>query len=150
MPSKNAASVESVLQSVLYNLIELHSQIKSAHWNLVSPNFIALHEHFDKAAEVVYAATDEVAERVRQLGSFVDGSTKGVLERHTIKAFPSGKVSGEVACKSLAAAFKSVGDQLGVGIELGEAANDPVTTDLLTQVYGRFELQRWLIESHIA
>ena len=150
MPSKKGESVESTLQSTLYNLIELHNQIKSAHWNLVSPNFIALHEHFDKSAEVVYAAIDEVAERIRQLGPFVDGTAKGVVDGHTIKAFPTGKVSGEQACKALAAAFKSVGDQLNEGIDQSGESGDPVTADLLTQVYGRFELQRWLIESHVA
>lgn len=68
LPEKIRIEMAALLQDRLADSIDLMMQAKQAHWNVKGPNFIALHELFDK----VYADTgkymDEMAERIVQLG----------------------------------------------------------------------------------
>jgi starvation-inducible DNA-binding protein len=41
----------AVLNATLASAIDLERQAKQAHWNVRGPNFIALHELFDKLAD---------------------------------------------------------------------------------------------------
>jgi len=75
--SKNVrAEVVDLLAPRLADLIDLHLQLKQAHWTVRGPNFIANHELFDKLADEVEEFADEVAERIGQLGGQVDGTAR--------------------------------------------------------------------------
>ena len=65
--SIRSQSVE-LLNRNLASAIDLERQAKQAHWNVKRPNFIALHELFDKVAEAAEEFSDLLAERVTALG----------------------------------------------------------------------------------
>ncbi len=48
LSEKVRRNVAVILNDRLAYAIDLQSQIKQAHWNVKGPNFIALHELFDK------------------------------------------------------------------------------------------------------
>ena len=50
------------------------------HWNVVGSNFKSLHELFQLQYEELFTATDELAERIRSLGSKVDGTIENFLK----------------------------------------------------------------------
>src|SRR5699024_12140943 len=56
------------LQARLNDYNDLHLILKHAHWNVVGPNFIAVHEMLDPQIELVRGYAAEVAERVSTLG----------------------------------------------------------------------------------
>jgi len=60
--SIRAQSVE-LLNKHLAAAIDLHAQVKQAHWNMRGPGFIAVHELFDKVSEEVENYSDLIAER---------------------------------------------------------------------------------------
>src|SRR3984893_13746816 len=66
-------SVE-LLNRNLASAIDLERQAKQAHWNVKGPNFIALHELFDKVAEAAEEFIDLLAERVTALGGVAEGT----------------------------------------------------------------------------
>jgi starvation-inducible DNA-binding protein len=75
-------SVE-LLNTHLAAAIDLHAQVKQAHWNVRGPNFIALHGLFDAIATDVLTYTDRIAERAASLG----GTAMGVIQDAANKSF---------------------------------------------------------------
>ena len=75
LPANTRTKVIELLNARLADAIDLGAQTKHAHWNVKGPNFIALHELFDKVAESVEEHIDTLAERVTALG----GTARGTL-----------------------------------------------------------------------
>ena len=72
-----------VLNRHLAAAIDLHAQVKQAHWNVRGPAFIAIHELLDKVADVVEGYSDTIAERAATLGSTAEGTIQvAVWWRH--------------------------------------------------------------------
>ena len=70
-----------LLNARLADCIDLQTQTKQAHWNVKGPNFIALHELFDKVNEEVEDYVDDIAERAVQLGGVAEGTARMVAKR---------------------------------------------------------------------
>ena len=60
------AQSAAILNKHLAAAIDLHGQLKQAHWNVRGPNFIAIHELFDKVATDADAYGDKLAERAKE------------------------------------------------------------------------------------
>jgi len=75
------------LQAVLVDLIELASQGKQAHWNLVGPNFRDLHLQLDEIVESAREFSDTVAERLRARIEH-ELASEGVTASLGIASFP--------------------------------------------------------------
>jgi hypothetical protein len=86
------AKVVELLNARLADCIDLQTQTKQAHWNVKGPNFIALHELFDKINEEVEDNVDDIAERAVQLGGVAEGTARMVAKRSSLA--DQEKVSG--------------------------------------------------------
>ena len=64
LPEQTRTRMIELLNARLADAIDLQTQMKQAHWNVKGPNFIALHELFDKVNEDVEDYVDLIAERV--------------------------------------------------------------------------------------
>jgi len=63
-----------ILNDRLAYAIDLQSQVKQAHWNVKGPNFIALHELFDKISDAVLEQIDRDRGAVTSLGGTAEGT----------------------------------------------------------------------------
>jgi starvation-inducible DNA-binding protein len=81
LSEKTRRNVILILNDRLADAIDLQSQVKQAHWNVKGPNFIALHELFDKISDVVLEQIDEIAERVTSLGGTAEGTVAVAAKR---------------------------------------------------------------------
>lgn len=52
------------LQDRLRAMNDLHLTLKHAHWNVVGPQFIAVHEMLDPQVDLVRGFADEIAEDI--------------------------------------------------------------------------------------
>ena len=77
-----------LLNARLADCIDLQTQTKQAHWNVKGPNFIALHELFDKINEDVEDYVDDIAERAVQLGGVAEGTARMVAKRSSLDRIP--------------------------------------------------------------
>src|ERR1700733_1332969 len=78
MKPGNAERVNSLLQDRLNSLSDLALTLKHVHWNVVGPNFIAVHTMLDPQVDAVRLMADAVAERIAALGGSPVG-TPGAL-----------------------------------------------------------------------
>jgi starvation-inducible DNA-binding protein len=149
--AKTSKTVCGILHPLLFDLIELKLHVKAAHWNLRSENFLSIHRLLDEIAELVDDSADEVAERIRQLGEAVDGSSKLVSSKNRLPSFPVGVLDATEAIEAVCQSLQAVIKVLREGIDMtSEDPTEPITADLLTQVCGKLELHLWLLNSHLA
>ena len=140
-------SVTTKLNLHLANTLDLHSQVKQAHWTLKGPQFFARHELFDEVADRLRAQADDIAERVSTLGGYPRGTVRMAAEGSTITPCDTGTVAGGRLIKALVDRFAqhatTVREMLGK-VE-GE---DPASADMLTEQLRAVELDLWFFESH--
>lgn len=141
-------SVE-VLNRHLAAAIDLHAQMKQAHWNVRGPGFIAIHELFDRIATEVEKCSDQIAERAGGLGGTARGTIQVATERSFLIPYPLGVADERkhlfAVAGTLAAFGQSVRDAAGETTGFG----DLDTADLLTEISRGIDRQIWFVESHL-
>src|SRR5580692_11542410 len=138
-----------ILNDRLADAIDLQSQVKQAHWNVKGPNFIALHELFDKISDLVLEQIDEIAERVTSLGGTAEGTVAVAAKRRKMKNYPLGITAGKdhlfYLSTQLSVFAKIVRGAIAETDELGDAD----TADLFTGISRDVDKYLWFIEAHL-
>src|SRR5512134_2303518 len=88
LPEKTRATIAKDLNARLADGLDLHSQIKVAHWNVKGPQFAALHPLFETFAVGLAAHNDALAERAVTLGAQVRGTARYVARASTLPEYP--------------------------------------------------------------
>ena len=81
LPEQIRSRSVALLNRHLAAAIDLHAQVKQAHWNVRGPTFIAIHELFDKVADVVEEYSDKLAERAGTLGGAAEGTVQTAAQK---------------------------------------------------------------------
>ncbi|MFC3711233.1 DNA starvation/stationary phase protection protein Dps [Sphingoaurantiacus capsulatus] len=140
----------ALLAVTLVDLIDLERRLKSAHWNVRGPRFIALHELFDRVAGEVRDAGDDVAERIVILGGFADGSVRTAASLSMLSRVDDSPGWDEAEWVShVAEVIAEAGGRARRAIEEAAAAGDADTADLLTGLLRDLDKQLWLIEANL-
>jgi len=148
-PNIRAQSVE-LLNKHLAAAIDLHGQVKQAHWNVRGPGFIAVHTLFDKVADEAEIYSDLIAERARALGGSAEGTIQTAAKRSFMLAYPLGVADPAEHVFAVAGALAAFGESAREAINLATTAGDADTADLFTQISRGVDQQLWLVESHEA
>src|SRR6185436_1103445 len=98
-----------LLNQQLANALDLGLQAKQAHWNVKGPNFIGLHELFDKVAEKLEEFTDSIAERAVEMGGTALGTIQVVSKNSRLPAYRLDLSSGSGHVASLSSALTRFG-----------------------------------------
>jgi len=148
MTVEDGATVAHILQKILNTYNDLHLTLKHVHWNVVGPNFIAVHEMIDPQVELVRGYADDVAERIATLGLSPQGTPGALVAQREWDDYSVGRAG---AIEHLAAL-----DQVYVGVitSVRKAAEDtdepdPVTNDLLIGHLGGLEQFHWFVRAHL-
>ena len=80
LPPEARAEIAATLNARLADGIDLHSQIKVAHWNIKGPQFAALHPLFETFAVGLALHNDTIAERAVTLGGKAYGTARHVAK----------------------------------------------------------------------
>ena len=109
--SKNIrAKSVAVLNRHLAAAIDLHAQVKQAHWNVRGPTFIAIHELFDKVAAAAEEYSDLVAERAGALGGAAEGTIQVAVEHSFLQRYRLGIADAEAHIAAVTAALATFGE----------------------------------------
>ncbi len=153
--TKNDLSEEIRVQAVvllnarLADCIDLQTQTKQAHWNVKGPNFIALHELFDKINEEVEEYVDIIAERAVQLGGVAEGTARMVAKRSSLAEYPANIKDGAGHVDALSLALASVGQAVRKAINQANELGDLDTADLFTEISRGIDKSVWFVEAHL-
>ena len=149
LPAGKRSKVITLLNARLADAIDLGAQTKHAHWNVKGPNFIALHELFDKLAESVGSQVDELAERVTALGGTAAGTIAAVARATTLKPYPENICEGLAHVAALSDALAAFGARVRTGIDTTDKLGDAGTADLLTGISRQSDKYLWFLEAHL-
>jgi starvation-inducible DNA-binding protein len=142
-----AQSVEH-LNRFLAAAIDLHAQLKQAHWNVRGPNFISVHELFDKVSTKAEDISDMLAERVGALGGTARGTVQLATEKSFLVPYPLGIADGQKHIFAVSGALAAFGQDIQEGITKATKMADATTADLLTEISRTIDMQLWFVESH--
>lgn len=143
------ADIIELLNQQLATLSDLYSQTKQAHWNVKGPDFIALHELFDKLAGETEGFIDTVAERVTSLGGVAHGTVRMAAKASTLPEFPADIFDGVAYLKLLVDRYAAEAAIVRAAIDTADQAGDATTADLFTQVSAVMDKNLWFLEAHL-
>src|SRR5882762_8168386 len=147
--SKNIrAKSVAVLNRHLAAAIDLHAQVKQAHWNIRGPTFIAIHELFDKVAAAAEEYSDLVAERAGALGGAAEGTIQVAVEHSFLQRYRLGIADAEAHIAAVTAALATFGESARNAIDETASFGDADTSDAFTEISRGVDQQLWLVESH--
>jgi len=141
-------SVE-LLNLQLAAAIDLHAQLKQAHWNVRGPGFIAVHELFDRVSTAVEAYSDLLAERAGGLGGTANGTIQTAVKHSYLIKYPLGIADELQHLFAVSGALAAFGSSIRDAIEKSAAIEDPTTADLFTEISRGVDQQLWFVESHL-
>ena len=141
-----SATLGDNLQKVLVDLIELASQGKQAHWNVVGTNFRDTHRQLDEIIESSREFGDAVAERMRALHALPDGRSDTVTETTSLPEFPQGEVATTDVIDLITERLENT---VGTCRDVHDAVDeeDPTSADLLHQIIEKLEQYAWMVSA---
>lgn len=138
----------ALLNKQLAAAIDLHGQIKQAHWNVRGPNFIGIHELFDKVAQTALEASDLIAERTAGLGGTAEGTIQVASAKSYLLPYELGVADEAKHVFAVSAALAAFGQQVRLAAGLSTTQGDATTADLFTEISRGIDQQLWFVESH--
>ena len=134
------------LQKVLVDLLELASQGKQAHRNVVGKNFRDTHVQLDEIIDAARGFSDTVAERMRALHAVPDGRSDTVAEQTTLPEFPHGEVLTTDVIDLITERLEAtIGTCRDVHDDVDE--EDPTSADILHEILETLEQYAWMVSA---
>lgn len=148
----NAVDRKKVADAVNNNLADsyvLLLKTHNYHWNVEGTSFKALHDMFMEQYTELFAAVDELAERVRALGFYAVGSFAEYLKRSAVKEESSHPDAIQMVM-NLAEDHEKLAKRCRETLGLADEAGDEVTVDLMTQRITLHEKTAWMLRAYAA
>ena len=142
-------AVARTLNARLADGLDLHGQIKVAHWNIKGPHFSSLHPLFETFALSLANFNDAIAERAVTLGAKAYGTARHVAKVSAIPEYPQETTRDLDHVKLLAERFDTYLAGLRDSRGVSEKAADTDTVDLLTGVISEFEKNAWFLRASL-
>jgi starvation-inducible DNA-binding protein len=149
VPDANRQAIIALLNARLADSVDLHSQVKWAHWNVKGMHFIQLHELFDSVAEHVEEQTDSIAERVVALGGVANGTTREAAAKSGLKEADLTAADGPSQLKWLVHNVAHHTNALRTALKEAGDLGDDITVDLFTEITRKLDKDLWFLEAHL-
>ncbi len=148
LDADQSTRLAEALQQRLAACNDLHLTLKHVHWNVVGPNFIAVHEMLDPQVDLVRGYADEIAERIATLGGSPDGRPGANVAERTWDDYSLGRDTVQAHLAALDLVYDGViGDHRKAITLAGDL--DPVTEDLLIGQTAELEKFQWFVRAHL-
>ncbi len=136
-------STNKYLADIAVSYIKIHN----LHWNVVGPQFKAVHEYLETIYDAYAGILDEVAEIIKMNGAYPAASLKEYLELSTVSELGAQDCKVENAVKALLENLKFLRDE---ALALRKAAADEdafALANTLEDHIGNYDKNIWFLES---
>ncbi len=146
---RNPAAVAEGLADVLADTYRMTFKTHAYHWNVTGPAFYSIHKLTDDHYENMFAAADELAERIRALGQLAPMRMADIMGRSRVEDLTDMPSAREMM-EDLAKDHENLAHRLHALIELSGENKDPVTEDLATERSAFHEEAAWMLRAIVA
>lgn len=143
---RNPAVVAEGLADVLADTYRMTFKTHAYHWNVTGPAFYSIHKLTDDHYENMFAAADELAERIRALGQLAPMRMADIMGRSRVEDLTDMPSAREMM-EDLAKDHQNLAHRLHALIELSGENKDPVTEDLATERSAFHEEAAWMLRA---
>jgi starvation-inducible DNA-binding protein len=147
LPEKSRAKIAEALLATLTDGLDLHSQIKVAHWNVKGPHFASLHPLFESFAVSLAEHNDSIAERAVTFGALARGTARHVAHNSRLPEYPQDTTHDLEHVSLLTERIDGYLSALRMARSVGEKEGDVDTVDLLTGIITEFEKHGWFLRA---
>jgi len=149
LDDKQREAIAGGLAHLLADSYSLFLMTHNFHWNVVGPQFNALHTMFEQQYTELFGAVDEIAERIRSLGVAAPGTFKQ-FEKLASFGIPEGELDAKAMLIELIKGQEAVVRTARDILPVAEKANDQPTIDLLTRRMETHEKNAWMLRAMAA
>ena len=146
LSSKSRGGVAAELAKLLADTYAVYLKTHGYHWNVRGPSFASLHPLFMQQYTEMWTAIDQVAERIRALGSLAPQGYGVFGKLSTIKDGDPEK-SAEEMLADLLADHETVVATARAALPAAQEAGDEVTVSLLSDRLTAHEKHAWMVRA---
>ncbi len=150
LSEETRVKVSNVLQILLADEHLLYLKSRNFHWNVQGMAFVPLHELFENQYNKLAELIDDVAERIRSLGFFAEGSM--VSFQRLTRLEESGHLEGnaQAMITQLLNDHEQIIKYLREDALFVEELGDEGSVDFLIGLMQEHEKMAWMLRVHIA
>jgi starvation-inducible DNA-binding protein len=148
MKTEDAERVTALLQDRLNSLNDLALTLKHVHWNVVGPNFIAVHTMLDPQVDAVRLMVDDTAERIATLGGSPVGTPGALVKQRDWDDYSIGRADAIAHLGALDVVYSGIIEAQRAAIDETEEL-DLVTQDMLLEQAEQLEQFQWFVRAHL-
>lgn len=119
------------------------------HWNVTGMAFGPLHDLFQNIYEDHFEAQDDVAERMKAIGAYVDGRLSKMVENSKIEEC-EGQLSDKEMIKSMLSAQETLAASFAGSADIATNHGDKLTEDLCIERGQKHEKYAWMLRAHLS
>ncbi|MEM7785825.1 MAG: Dps family protein [Planctomycetota bacterium] len=137
------------LRQVVADTYALIGQTHICHWNVRGPSFFSLHTAFEEQYTELFAAVDDIAERIRAKGALAPGGLAALAKMAAIEEIAEDASAQEMVNHLVTANSKLLSD-LKTARDCASEEGDSETEDLLIARIQVHEKTVWMLRSFLA
>ena len=142
--------IANILNDDLADEYVLLTKTRNYHWNVEDPRFNDLRKFFEEQYELLSAAVDEIAERVRAVGGRTRATLKEFINSSQIREDIGSYPNAETMLGNLLSDHETIIKTLRKNINECQELNDEGTANFLTDKMEAHEKMAWMLRSFLA
>lgn len=147
--SNSRAEVAEKLKVVLASSYTLMLKTQNYHWNVTGPTFTSLHDLFGQQYEEMFAANDEIAERIRALGQVSPGSLAAFARLSEIADAPADPPPHAQMIADLLKDNETMSRLASDLRAFADDAGDTATGDMMNGRIDAHDKAGWMLRAHL-
>ena len=140
------SEVAQELSKVLADSFAVYLKTHGYHWNVRGPEFFSYHNLLEQQYREIWAALDEIAERIRALGEFAPQAHSAFANLTSIKDGDP-EQDATAMLTELMRDHETLIATARAALKIADDDGDDVSVDLLTQRLATHEKFTWMLRS---